>query len=98
MARKKKSKNSSIGYSGSVTVKVMHGNKTVRQVTTKNSGTLRLFKYIAKASGVIFFFSINSFNLFWKFIVLYIPFVKNIIRQLVGKYLTKRQQVVIIIP
>ena len=51
MARKKKSKNSSIGYSGSVTVKVMHGNKTVRQVTTKNSGTLRLFKYIANCLG-----------------------------------------------
>ena len=47
----KKTKNSAIGYSGKVTVKILHGNKVVKTYRNHNTGTYRLFEFIARCLG-----------------------------------------------
>lgn len=52
MAEKKKSKESrarpsGVAYEGRVTAKVMHGNKVVRTIRSKNAGTVPLMRFLA---------------------------------------------------
>ena len=47
----KKTKKSTVGYTGNVTVKVLHGNKVVKTYKKHNTGTYRLFEYIARCLG-----------------------------------------------
>ncbi len=54
MGRKKKKepiKTSAIGYSGNVTVKVLHKDKVVKTYKQHNAGSVKLFKFIATCLG-----------------------------------------------
>ena len=60
MGRKKKNKevvtnNESIGYRGSVSITLMHGNKQIKKIKTHNAGELELFKFLVYCLGGDFY-------------------------------------------
>lgn len=46
-SRKSRARPSGVAYEGRVTAKVMHGNKVVRTIRSKNAGTVPLMRFLA---------------------------------------------------